>query len=97
MIKCLTCTLKECERKEGEYGQDYHPHTDQIFMILSLIHASLVLDSRIRMVMFSKGLSLEIRNLKANDVIVPVKKCPKPTDPYVSVLPPHVQSQTYTK
>lgn len=67
-------------------------------MTSSLIHAGPVMDAGIRMVLFSKGLSLETRNLRAKDVCISIKKFPKPTNSYVSVLtPPTQHSQTQSK
>lgn len=42
-------------------------------MTLSLIGADPVLDTRIRMVLLSKGLTSEIRNPKTKDIFVPIK------------------------
>lgn len=64
------------KRKKRKYGQDYYPLIDQIFMTLTSICAGTVLDTGIRMVLFSTGLSLEIGNLKANDVLVPINNFP---------------------
>ena len=59
------------------------PHIDPIFMTFSSICAGpfyllSVLDSRIRIVLFSKGLSLAIRNLKGSDVLVPMNNSSSP-------------------
>lgn len=62
--------------KKRKYGQDYYPIINQTFMTLSSIYAGTVLDTGIRMVLFSTGLSLEIANLKANDGLVSINNFP---------------------
>lgn len=46
-------------------------------MTLPLIHAGHVIDAEITIVLFSKGLLLETRNLKAKDVFILIKQIPQ--------------------
>lgn len=72
------CFYNKAKGKERKWNQNHHSPIDQLFRTMSSIHAGPVLDTGIRMVLISKGVSMEIMNLKAKDVFIPIKSSPSP-------------------